>query len=85
MNEAAVTLPTTDIQHLYIVESLSFTPCRPGPVDYLFASGDEGPGFKIQGGYLCETGILLWALSRYIGEPDVILITGFVAFQWVIH
>jgi hypothetical protein len=25
-----------------------------------------------QGGYLCETGILLLALSRYIGDPDVI-------------
>ncbi len=24
------------------------------------------------GGYLCETGILLLALSRYIGDPDVI-------------
>jgi hypothetical protein len=26
----------------------------------------------IPGGYLCETGILLLALSRYIGDPDVI-------------
>jgi hypothetical protein len=25
-----------------------------------------------RGGYLCETGILLLALSRYIGDPDVI-------------
>jgi hypothetical protein len=24
------------------------------------------------GGYLCETGILLLALSRYIGDPDLI-------------
>ncbi len=24
------------------------------------------------GGYLCETGILLLAMSRYIGDPDVI-------------
>ncbi len=32
----------------------------------------EGPGFKPQGGYLRETGILLLALSRYIGDPDMI-------------
>jgi hypothetical protein len=30
-------------------------------------------------------GMLLLALSRYIGEPDVILITGFIALQWVLH
>jgi hypothetical protein len=29
------------------------------------------PG-SIPGGYLCETGILLLALSRYIGDPNVI-------------
>jgi hypothetical protein len=29
------------------------------------------PG-SIPRGYLCETGILLLALSRYIGDPDVI-------------
>jgi hypothetical protein len=31
-------------------------------------------GTRVQstGGYLCETGILLLALSRYIGDPDVI-------------
>jgi hypothetical protein len=31
-------------------------------------------GTQVQspGGYLCETGILLLALSRYIGDPDVI-------------
>ncbi len=28
--------------------------------------------FKSPVGYLCETGILLLALSRYIGDPDVI-------------
>ncbi len=27
---------------------------------------------SIPGGYLCETGILLLALSRYIGDPEVI-------------
>jgi hypothetical protein len=54
-------------------------------VEYLFASHYEGPGFKSLGGYLCETRILLWVLSRYIGDPDVILITGFVALQWVLH
>jgi hypothetical protein len=51
---------------------LSFSPCLTGPVDYLFASCHKGPRFKSPGGYLCETGILLFALSRYIGEPDVI-------------
>ena len=30
------------------------------------------PGSNPQGGYLCETGILLLAMSRYIGDPDVI-------------
>jgi hypothetical protein len=37
-----------------------------------FASRHEGSGFNPQGGYLCETGILLLALSRYIGDPDMI-------------
>jgi hypothetical protein len=32
----------------------------------------QGPRFKSPGGYLCETGILLLVLSRYIGDPDVI-------------
>ncbi len=43
----------------------SFSPCLTGPVDYLFASCHKGPGFKSPGGCLCETGILLIALSRY--------------------
>ncbi len=50
----------------------SFSPCLTGPVDYLFASCHKGPRFKTPGGYLCGTGILLLALSRYIGDPDVI-------------
>jgi hypothetical protein len=50
----------------------SFSPCLTGPVDYLFASRHKGPRFKSPGGYLCETGILLLALSRYIGDPNVI-------------
>ncbi len=50
----------------------SFSPCLTGPVDYPFASCHKGPGFKSPGGYLYETGILLLALSRYIGDPDVI-------------
>jgi hypothetical protein len=43
----------------------SFSPCLTGPVDYLFASCHKGPRFKSPGGYLCETGILLLAMSRY--------------------
>jgi hypothetical protein len=43
-----------------------------GPVVHLFASRHEGPMFNPQGGYLCEIGILLLALSRYIGDPVVI-------------
>ncbi len=43
----------------------SFSPCLTGPVDYPFASHHKGPGFKSPKGYLCETGILLLALSRY--------------------
>jgi hypothetical protein len=50
----------------------SFSPCLTGPVDYPFASRHNGPGFKSPMGYLCETRILLLALSRYIGDPDVI-------------
>ncbi len=42
-----------------------FSPCLTGPVDYLFASRHKGPRLKSPGGYLCETGILLLALSRY--------------------
>ncbi len=41
-------------------------------MDYPFASRHKGPQFKSPGGYLCETGILLLALSRYIDDPDVI-------------
>jgi hypothetical protein len=43
----------------------AFTPCLTGPVDYLFASYYEEPGFKSPEGYLCNTGILLLALSQY--------------------
>ncbi len=32
----------------------------------------QGNQVQIPRGYLCETGILLLALSRYIGDPDVI-------------
>ncbi len=46
----------------------SFSPCLTGPVDYLFASCHKGPRFKSPGGYFCETGILLLAMSRYNGE-----------------
>jgi hypothetical protein len=56
----------------------SFSPCLTGPVDYPFASHHKGPGFKSPGGYLCETRILLLALSRYIGDPDVIDYCGLV-------
>jgi hypothetical protein len=41
-------------------------------VDYPFASRHKGPRFKSPGRYLRETRILLLALSRYIGDPDVI-------------
>ncbi len=44
----------------------SFSPCLTGPVEYLFASCHKGSRFKSPGGYLCETGILLLAMSRYI-------------------
>ncbi len=50
----------------------AFTPCLTCLADYPFASRHKGPRFKSPGGYLCETGILLLALSRYIGDPDVI-------------
>jgi hypothetical protein len=49
-----------------------FSPCLTGPVNYLFASRHKGPRFKSPGGYLFETGILLLAMSRYIGDPDII-------------
>ncbi len=43
----------------------SFSPCLTCSVDYLFASRHKGPRFKYPGGYLCETGNPLLALSRY--------------------
>ncbi len=48
----------------------TFTPCLTGP-PICFPSW----GTRVQipgGGYLCETRILLLALSRYISDPDVI-------------
>ncbi len=48
----------------------SFSPCLTGPVDYPFASHHKGPGFKSPMGYLCETGILLLALSCYNSAKD---------------
>ncbi len=38
----------------------------------LFASRHKGHRFKSPGGYSCETGILLLAMSLYIGDPNVI-------------
>jgi hypothetical protein len=38
----------------------------------LFAFRHKGHRFKSPGGFLWLTGILLLALSRYIGDPDVI-------------
>ncbi len=38
----------------------------------LFASRHKGNRLKSPGGYLCGSGILLLALSRYIGDPNVI-------------
>ncbi len=43
----------------------SFSPCLTDPVDYPFASRHKEPRFKFPGGYLCETGIILLALSCY--------------------
>jgi hypothetical protein len=34
----------------------AFTPCLTGPVDYLFASPHEGPGFNPQGGTYMKPG-----------------------------
>ncbi len=63
----------------------AISPCLTGPVDYPFASHHKGPGIKFPAGYLCETGILLLALSRYIGDPNVIdhcgLVWGGTRFQ----
>jgi hypothetical protein len=50
----------------------TLSPCLTGPVNYLFVSCHEGPGFKSPGGYLCGTGILLLELSRYIDDPNMI-------------
>jgi hypothetical protein len=55
-----------------------FSPCLTGPADYPFAYCHEGPGSKFSGGVLnLKPGFLPLALSRYIGDPNVILITGF--------
>ncbi len=50
----------------------SLSPCPTGSVDYPFASRHKKPRFTSPGGYLFETGILLLALSRHIGDPNVI-------------
>ncbi len=42
-----------------------------------FPSWGRDPA-SIPGEYLCETGILLLALSRYIGDPDVIVHCGLI-------
>jgi hypothetical protein len=43
----------------------SYSPCLTGPAAYLFSFRHKGHRFKSPGGYICETGILLLALSRY--------------------
>ncbi len=62
----------------------SFSPCLTDSVDYLFASRHKGPRFKYPRGYLCETWILLLAMSRYSipiqhSIPRVSCETGFVS------
>ncbi len=49
----------------------SFSPCLTGPVDYQFASRHKGPGFISPWVYLCETRILLLALSRYTTDINL--------------
>ncbi len=49
-----------------------------GPVVHLFSSCQRGIRVQSLGGHLCEAGILLLALSRYIGDPDVINHCGLV-------
>jgi hypothetical protein len=60
----------------------SFSPCLTGPVDYPFASCHKGPGFNSPGGYLCETGILLLALSRYSGLNLAWVVGGRFKVRW---
>jgi hypothetical protein len=43
----------------------AFTHSSTGPVVHPFASRQEGPSINPQGGYSCETGILMLALSHY--------------------
>jgi hypothetical protein len=61
----------------------SFSPCLTGLVDYLFASRHKGPRFKSPGGYLCETGILLLALSCYnpVFHPGPILVLFYLLYK----
>jgi hypothetical protein len=73
------------VHHIYVrlwraCSLTSLSPCLTSPVDYLFASCHKGHGFKSLGGYLCETGIPLLALTRYIGEPD--MIDNFCGLVW---
>jgi hypothetical protein len=56
----------------------AFIHCLTGPVDYPFASHHEEPGFNSHRGYLCETRILLLALSRY----NLVLSWGHSAVFW---
>jgi hypothetical protein len=50
--------------HSHHVSLVQWTPC--------LLPFTRGPGSNPQGGYLCETGILLLAMSRYIVDLDVI-------------
>jgi hypothetical protein len=56
----------TNMHILWRVCNLTaFTHSSTGPVVYPFASRHEGTRVQSPGGYLCENGILLLALSRY--------------------
>ncbi len=57
-------------------------------MNYLFASRHKGHRFKSPGGYLCETGIFLLALSRYntnIRRPYSVLVERKKAIKTVLH
>ncbi len=63
------------VQYSMIVESLQFhfiLTMSHWSIGLHICFPSQGTQVQIPWGYFCETGILLLALSRYIGDPDVI-------------
>jgi hypothetical protein len=61
------------------LQALHRDPPPPQQPTLLVVKLEGGPAVNVKPGFL------LLALSRYIGDPNVIMITGFVARQWMLN